>query len=96
YTADLNPLPSLLQPTCTARDRLQRWLPAPPSTHNHQSSLATLQESDMTRIKDIMAHTWAESTRKSYGSGLLVSHVFCNVKSIPDCNHAPASTQLIA
>ncbi|KIK99867.1 hypothetical protein PAXRUDRAFT_131073 [Paxillus rubicundulus Ve08.2h10] len=32
----------------------------------------------------------------SYSSSLLVFHVFCNAKSIPDCDQAPASTQLIA
>ncbi|KIK94001.1 hypothetical protein PAXRUDRAFT_785178, partial [Paxillus rubicundulus Ve08.2h10] len=96
YPADLTPLPSPLRPACTARDHLQRWLPAPPSTHNHQSSSATIQESDMTRIKDVMAHAWAESTRESYGSGLLVFHIFCDAKSIPNSDHAPASTQLIA
>ncbi|KIJ06991.1 hypothetical protein PAXINDRAFT_91135, partial [Paxillus involutus ATCC 200175] len=83
-------------PACTARDRLQRWLPAPPSTHNHQNSSAALQESDTTRIKDVMAHAWAESTRESYSSGLLVFHVFCDAKSIPDCDRAPTSTQVIA
>ncbi|KIK75772.1 hypothetical protein PAXRUDRAFT_171772 [Paxillus rubicundulus Ve08.2h10] len=96
YPTDLTPLPSLLQPACTARDCLQRWLHAPPPTHNHQSSSSTLQQSDTTRIKDVMAHTWAESTRESYSSGLLVFHIFCNAKSIPNCDHAPASTQLIA
>ncbi|KIK74617.1 hypothetical protein PAXRUDRAFT_19696 [Paxillus rubicundulus Ve08.2h10] len=50
----------------------------------------------MTRIKDVMAHAWAESTRESYGSGLLVFHIFCDAKSIPDSDRAPASTQLIA
>ncbi|KIK93322.1 hypothetical protein PAXRUDRAFT_145336, partial [Paxillus rubicundulus Ve08.2h10] len=83
-------------PACTARDHLQRWLPAPPLTHNHQSSSATLQKSNTTRIKDVMAHAWAESTRESYSSGLLVFHVFCDAKSIPDSDYALASTQLIA
>ncbi|KIK81161.1 hypothetical protein PAXRUDRAFT_15390 [Paxillus rubicundulus Ve08.2h10] len=96
YPTDLTPLPSLLRPACTARDCLQRWLPAPPSMHNHQTSLATLQESDTTRIKDVMAHTWAESTWESYGSGLLVFHIFCDAKSIPDCNRAPYSGSTVA
>ncbi|KIK77047.1 hypothetical protein PAXRUDRAFT_168006 [Paxillus rubicundulus Ve08.2h10] len=50
----------------------------------------------MTRIKDVIAHTWAESTKESYGSGLLVFHIFCDAKSIPDHDHTPASTQLIS
>ncbi|KIK91144.1 hypothetical protein PAXRUDRAFT_150157, partial [Paxillus rubicundulus Ve08.2h10] len=83
-------------PTCTARDHLQRWLHALTTVCNPHENPTTLQESDMTRIKDIIAHAWAESTKESYGSGLLVFHIFCDAKSIPDHNCAPTSTQLIS
>ncbi|KIJ18222.1 hypothetical protein PAXINDRAFT_71666, partial [Paxillus involutus ATCC 200175] len=34
--------------------------------------------------------------KESYSSSLLVFHVFCDAKSIPDHNRAPTSTQLIS
>lgn len=43
-----------------------------------------------------MIHAWAESTRESYGSGLLVFHVYCDSRSIPDQDRAPADSTLIA
>ena len=43
-----------------------------------------------------MAHAWASSTKKTYGSGLLVYHVFCDSKSILEDQHTPASSILIS
>ena len=40
-----------------------------------------------------MAGSWADSMREAYGSGLLV---FCDTKSIPEDQRAPASSVLIA
>ncbi|KIK79964.1 hypothetical protein PAXRUDRAFT_159892, partial [Paxillus rubicundulus Ve08.2h10] len=82
-------------PTCTARDHLQKWQPAPHATHDPHSSPTTFQESDLNQIKDVITHTWAESTKELYGSGLLIFHVFCDTKSIPDCDCAPAHSEHI-
>jgi hypothetical protein len=43
-----------------------------------------------------MCHAWAESTHESYGSGLLVFHVYCDSRSIPELDRAPASSVLIS
>jgi len=43
-----------------------------------------------------MVHAYAESTRECYGSGLLVFHVFCDSKLIPEEQRAPASHILIS
>jgi hypothetical protein len=43
-----------------------------------------------------MVHAYAESTRETYGSGLLVYHVFCDSKLIPEDQRAPASHILIS
>lgn len=43
-----------------------------------------------------MLHAWAESTRESYGSGLLVFHVYCDARSIPEHDRAPADSTLIS
>lgn len=39
---------------------------------------------------------WADSTKETYGSGLLVYHVFCDSKNIPEAQHVPASSILIS
>jgi len=51
---------------------------------------------DITRIQDVMCHAWAESTHETYGSGLLVFHVYCDSRSIPEEDRAPASSTLIS
>lgn len=55
-----------------------------------------LSEQDLSRVFEVMAGSWAESTREAYGSGLLVYHVFCDTRSIPEDQRAPASSVLIA
>ncbi|KAG6328739.1 hypothetical protein ID866_10350 [Astraeus odoratus] len=37
----------------------------------------------------IILQGWAENTRATYGSGLLVYHVFCDSRDIPEMEHAP-------
>ncbi|KAL6300608.1 hypothetical protein BKA93DRAFT_819320 [Sparassis latifolia] len=38
---------------------------------------------------------WAEGTTETYGSGLLLFHVFCDMKKISESQRAPASSVLI-
>ncbi|KAF9228760.1 hypothetical protein BS17DRAFT_792836 [Gyrodon lividus] len=82
---------------CTAQEHLQLWKP---TTHAVINSLdfvpTTTHKSDQSQIKNIITHAWAESTKESYGSGLLVFHVFYDAKSITDSDHTPASSKLIA
>lgn len=42
-----------------------------------------------------MSNAWAESTRVSYSSGILVYHVYCDVKGIPEDLRAPTSQHVI-
>jgi hypothetical protein len=55
-----------------------------------------LHAGDLERVKDILELSWEESTRASYGAGLLVYHVFCDRKAIAESHRAPASPVLIA
>ncbi|KIK93799.1 hypothetical protein PAXRUDRAFT_144255, partial [Paxillus rubicundulus Ve08.2h10] len=84
-------------PACAARDCLQRWQPTLPTTvilcDDNQT---TLHDSDLSQIEDVIVYAWAESTKVSYSFGLLVYHVFCDAKSIPDCDHAPANSELVS
>lgn len=50
----------------------------------------------MDRVKEVLSHAYADSTRETYAAGLLAFHVFCNQKAVPEQMRAPASTDLIA
>ena len=49
----------------------------------------------MVRVFDVMANAWAESTHESYSAGLLVYHVYCDMKDIPEELRAPVSQSLV-
>ena len=42
-----------------------------------------------------MSNAWAESTRESYSSGILVYHVYCDAKGIPEELRAPTSQSIV-
>ncbi|KAG6325772.1 hypothetical protein ID866_13317, partial [Astraeus odoratus] len=44
----------------------------------------------------ISVHAWADSTKASYGAGLLVYHVFCDKNNIADSDRAPVNSSLIS
>ena len=50
----------------------------------------------MMHIFNVMSHAWAQSTQEGYSSGLLSWHVYCDKKSIPELQHAPASQPHLA
>ncbi|KAF9222792.1 hypothetical protein BS17DRAFT_767553 [Gyrodon lividus] len=59
--------------TCAAHKCLQLWKPITLIADNPPGTvLTTLPESDQSWIKDMIAHTWAESTKESYGSEIEV------------------------
>ncbi|KAJ7110350.1 hypothetical protein C8R43DRAFT_1079423 [Mycena crocata] len=93
YRPGLVPKPSLLRPHCFARERLRRWRPL--VGRSFQGTGLT-SDGDLTRILDVLVNAWSESTAESYGSGLLLFHVFCDSKIVPETSRAPASPTLIA
>ncbi|KAG2049823.1 hypothetical protein BDR06DRAFT_1067416, partial [Suillus hirtellus] len=52
-------------------------------------------DSDIDRIITVLSHSHAPSTWETYGSGLLVFHVFCDACAILEDQHCPASSVLI-
>ncbi|KIJ99194.1 hypothetical protein K443DRAFT_624764 [Laccaria amethystina LaAM-08-1] len=94
YTKDLCPLPSTRRPHVLASERLQCWIPlcGRESAVNPPSNLAP---DDIRQIAIVMGKSWEESTLAAYGSGLLNFHVYCDQKSIPEDQRAPASPVLI-
>jgi hypothetical protein len=104
YNPSLNPKPSLLRPHCFAKDRLHMWTPSLPSTRSPpapstQSNLddtPNILDNQLNRILDVISASWTEKTKETYGSGLLIFHVFCDLNNVPEDHRCPASSSLIA
>lgn len=91
YPANLTPLPSSLRPPCLAKERLTKWTPAA-----SRADLGGLPSDAQQRVREVVTNAWAESTRTTYGSGLLVYHVYCDANAISEQLRAPANAQLIS
>ena len=87
YSPHLSPHPSPLRPHCLARDRLRLWKPSPAVCSRH----STADEGELEQIFEVMSNAWADSTRESYSSGILVYHVYCDMRGVPEELRAPAS-----
>ena len=104
YPCNLTLKISSRHPHCLASDRLRCWLPAAPrgATGGEQKVSGTLNgphvfaKEDHQCIVDVMSHTWEEDTQETYGSGLLVYHVYCDGKNIPEHERALASQLLLS
>ena len=97
YARSLCPEPSHLRPHVLACERLRLWLPVNPrNSLDQQGKPTNLAEADLARIAEVVEQAWAEFTRESYGTGLLIYHVFCDKKGISEVQRAPASPILIA
>ncbi|KAG6327913.1 hypothetical protein ID866_11176 [Astraeus odoratus] len=87
------PKPSDLCPLCPAKDHIARWLP-------HQNALAEIHMqilADMhDQVQSVILQGWAKSTKLAYGTGLLVYHVFCDSRDIPETDRTPTSSALIS
>ena len=91
YGPNLSPQPSPLRPHCLARERILLWKPSPHVRSRHSLP----QEDDLGRVFEVMSNAWLESTRESYSTGILVYHVYCDVKGIPEDLRAPTSQHII-
>jgi hypothetical protein len=96
YQSHLTPQYSVLRPHCTSQDRLRLWRPLQSRNGSVRGSdFPIISESDLERILTIINVSWAQGTRGTYGSGLLVFHVFCDLRDIPEQLRCPASPVLI-
>ncbi|XP_006454248.1 hypothetical protein AGABI2DRAFT_58700, partial [Agaricus bisporus var. bisporus H97] len=89
YKPDLTPLPSSLRPHVLAKERIIKWLPASGET-------TTDRVGDRERVRQVLKAGWDESTLNTYGSGLLVFHVFCDAKQIPESDRTPSPPDLLS
>lgn len=60
-----------------------------------RGTVTNISNDDIIMIQEVLTNAWAESTRTTYGSGLFNYHVFCDSRSIPEHERAPASPLLI-
>lgn len=54
-----------------------------------------LSQVERDRILDVLTVSWKESTRGTYGSGLLTWHVFCDIAGVEENERCPASAPLV-
>ncbi|KZP10956.1 hypothetical protein FIBSPDRAFT_757416 [Athelia psychrophila] len=91
YAPNLVPLVSVSRPHCLAWDRLQLWLPQA----KQLPGCAGISNDDLDRILAVIAASYAEGTRETYGSGLLIYHVFCDQRQIPELERCPVCPALM-
>ena len=95
YHPHLTPQVSPLHPHCLAGEWLKLWQPAGSSHPAGHESGFTLSDKDVDRIINIMNVSWSKGTQETYGAGLLVYHVFCDMQQLPEAQRAPVAPPLI-
>ena len=97
-SALLSLLPSdLCPPDCLAGDRLCVWRPLNARhTLDHNELPTNLNNEDLAHIKNVLEHTFAPNTRNCYGSGLLIFHIFCDLREINEEHHAPVNLTVLS
>ena len=94
YRSDLSPSPSPLRPHCLAKERLLLWKPFSAS-EDPQLAHPILSEADFNRILSVIDASWGSNTKAAYGAGLLVFHVFCDSRNVPEIDRCPVSQPLL-
>jgi len=74
------PTPSPLRPHCAAVDRLCSWLPSQPG----RNTTPAASTQDLERIMEVMSAAWTLGTQETYGAGLLVYHVYCDLSGVTE------------
>lgn len=96
YLVGLQPAASPLRPHVLARERLLRWVPLSSRTAvDGDGRPLPLTDWDLRRVVELLSLAWADSTAAVYGSGLLVYHVYCDLKAVSEAQRAPTSLALI-
>ncbi|KAF8868769.1 hypothetical protein CPB85DRAFT_1242511, partial [Mucidula mucida] len=85
------------RPHCPALHRLVLWQPVNKCSFRDLSGHSLrLTDEDVTQVQLVLDQSFKESTLRSYASGLLVFHAFCDSRSVPEDQRTPASPDLIA
>ena len=95
YHPGLTPSLSPLCPHCLAKDHLLHSKPFESTDGNPSHAHPILSEADFEWILSVINASWGSNTKASYGTGLLVFHVFCNSHNIPEIDRCPVSQPLL-
>jgi hypothetical protein len=81
-------------------DHLRLWIPAGDSTRQtaagaDQSPSHKVSDAQLEHILDVIGLSWAQSTKETYGAGLLVFHVFCDTHNVAEENRCPVARSLL-
>jgi len=55
-----------------------------------------LTDEDLARIKAVLEETFAPNTRSTYGTGLLIFHIFCDHKGVEEGHRAPVNPTVLS
>ena len=58
-------------------------------------SHSVLTDTDFERILSVIDASWNPNTKAAYGAGLLVFHVFCDIRKVPEIERCPVSQPLL-
>ena len=87
------PILSDLRPHCTARDRLRLWKPTFVRSPEHL--IEEITDNDLDRLISVINSSWQPATCETYGAGLLVFHIFCDLRLVPEIFRCPADPLLM-
>lgn len=82
YRNNLQLTPSVKRPFCISGEHLHLWLPCPLPASSSQGYMASSSAS-AEHVLDFLNNAYAPGTRDTYGTGLLVFHIFCDQKVPP-------------
>lgn len=92
YTIGLTPALSPLRPHCFAKDRIQLWKPANErKITDEDGKIISFPTLDLTRIEEVMVNAWKPTTLATYGTGLLLYIIWCDMKGISELDRAPVN-----
>ncbi|KDQ55579.1 hypothetical protein JAAARDRAFT_85458, partial [Jaapia argillacea MUCL 33604] len=84
-----------LRPHCLAQDRLRLWIPFASRVAEDMFGPLNISDEDLDRVLAVINVSWASGTWETYGSGLLIFHVFCDLREISEAQRYPASSVLM-
>ena len=88
---------SELRPNCSVGERIRKWKPqGARHTLDQNGQPTNLAEEDLTRIQEVLQETYAPNTRSTYGTGLLIFHIFCDHKGISEEHRAPVNQTVLS